>query len=112
MTSDELYTSAKGYLKVNLSMAYVIFSTPSEDHHRQTKARAMWLDYLEAKGLDKTAKTWKSIWAGAGKAVTVPAEDPRVFDLRYHPAQDAPRRPYEARGQARDISEPSTYRTE
>jgi hypothetical protein len=107
MTSDKFYTSAKGYLKVNPSMAYVIWSNPTEDQDRQMKARAMWLEYLEQNGLHKTAKTWKSIWAGAGKAVTVPAEDPGVFDLRYMRAEKAPRTSYGARWQARDPSEPS-----
>ena len=112
MTSDEFYTKVKGYLKLNPGMTYIIWSNPTEDHDRQTRAKAMWLDYLEAKGLKHTASTWKMIWGGGGKAVTVPTEDPTIYDLTYHPVKDAPRRAYGGRGQARDISEPSTYRTE
>ena len=111
MTSDEFYTKVKGYVKLNPSMTYVIYTNPTEDHDRQTKAKAMWLDYLEAKGLKNTASTWKFIWSGGGKAVTVPTEDPMIYDLTYHP-EDRPRRSaYGARGQARDISEAHTYRS-
>jgi hypothetical protein len=112
MDSQKFYDKAKSYMKLAPDATFIIWSNPTEDAERQTRARAMWLSYLEHEDLHKTAKTFKTIWGGAGKAVTVPSEDPRTFDLRYHPAQDASRRSYEARGQARDISEPATYRTE
>lgn len=110
MDSAKFYDKAKSYMKLAPDAAYIIWSNPSEDHERQKKARAMWLDYLEHEKLAITAKTFKTIWGGAGKAVTVPAEDPRVFDLRYHPEQNAPTSSYGARWRARDPSEPSTYR--
>ena len=111
MNSMEFFDKAKGFLKLNPSMTYIIWSNPTEDTERQTKARAMWLDYLEEQGLVSVAKTFKSIWAGGGKAVTVPSEDPRNFDLKYHPEERPFRSAYGARGQARDISEAHTYRS-
>jgi hypothetical protein len=111
MTSEELFEKMKGFMKLNSSMAYIIWSNPTEDHDRQTRARAVWLSYLEVQGLTRTVKTFKSIWAGGGKAVTVPTEDPLNFDLTYNPPQKPHRNAYGARGQARDVSEPSTYRS-
>ena len=110
MTSDEFYANLKSYVKINPSMMFVIWSNPTEAIDRQTKAKAMWLDYLEDQGLYKTAKVWKSIWGGNGKAVTVPSEDPRIFDLRYHPDQDAPRTSYGAHRQAKPTPQPRQYR--
>ena len=112
MNANEFFDKAKGFLKLNPSLTYVIWSNPTEDHDRQTKARALWLQYLEEQKLVSVVKTFKAIWAGGGKAVTVPTEDPRIFDLKYHPEERPFRTAYGARGQARDISEPSTYRPE
>jgi hypothetical protein len=109
MNSEEFYTKVKGFAKLNPQMMFIIESVPKEDQARQEKARAAWLDYLAANNLKGTVSTWKFIWAGGGKAITVPAEDPRIFDLKYHPEQDAPRRAYGARWQARDPSGPNTY---
>jgi len=110
MDSKKFYDKAKSYMKLAPDASFIIWSNPAEDHDRQMKARAMWLDYLEHEGLLVTAKTCKSIWGGAGKAVTVPAEDPRVFDLRYHPEQDAPRSPYGGHRQSNFTSKPRQYR--
>jgi hypothetical protein len=110
MDSKKFYDKAKSYMKLAPDATFIILSNPTEDLDRQMKARAMWLDYLEHEGLNQTARTFKAIWGGAGKAVTVPSEDPRTFDLRYHPEQKASPSSYGARWQARDPSEPSTYR--
>ena len=110
MDSKKFYDKAKSYMKLAPDATFIIWSNATEDLDRQIKARAMWLDYLEAQRLRQTAKVCKSIWAGNGKAVTVPSEDPRTFDLSYHPAHDASRKAYEARWQPRDTSEPHTYR--
>lgn len=112
MDSAKFYDKAKSYMKLAPDATYIIWSNPTEDHERQKKARAMWLDYLDSQGLKQTARTWKAIWAGAGKTVTVPSEDPCVFDLRYMPAEKAPRTSYGARWQARDPSEPSQSQKE
>lgn len=112
MTSEEFHTKMKGFAKLNPQMMFVIESNPKEDQARQEKARASWIRYLNDNDLKNTLGTWKFVWNGGGKAITVPSEDPRNFDLKYHPASDAPRRAYGARGQARDISEPNTYRSE
>jgi hypothetical protein len=110
MDSRKFYEKAKGYMKMNPDATFVILSNPTEDHDRQTKARAVWLDYLEGQDLVATAKTFKSIWAGNGKAVTVPSEDPCIFDLSYHPNGDAPRRGYGGRWQANSTPQPRQYR--
>ena len=110
MDSKKFYDKAKSYMKLAPDATYIIWSNPTEDQERQTKARAMWLDYLDAQGLRQTAKTFKSIWGGSGKAVTVPSEDPRVFDLSYHPTQDAPQSSYGSRWQARTPPQPRQYR--
>jgi hypothetical protein len=110
MDSKKFYDKAKSYMKLAPDATYIIWSTPSEDTERQSKARAMWLDYLETQGLRQTAKTFKSIWGGNGKAVIVPSEDPRVFDLSYHPAHDAPRTGYGAHRQAKPTPQPRQYR--
>ena len=110
MTGDEFYANVKSYTKMNPSVMFIIWSNPSENHERQTKARAIWLDYLESQGLHTTAKVWKAIWNGIGKAVTVPSEDPRIFDLSYHPNTDAPISSYGARWKARAPAHPRQYR--
>lgn len=110
MTSDEFYTKVKGYMKVNPTMTYVIWTNPPEDADRQAKAKVAWLDYLRAKGLNRTASTWRMIWNGGGKAITAPTEDPCIYDLTYHPDCDAPRTSYGAHRQARDPSQPRQYR--
>jgi len=110
MDSAKFYDKAKSYMKLAPDATFIIWSNPTEDFDRQTRARAMWLDYLEHEELHQTAKTFKAIWGGIGKAITVPSEDPRVFDLRYHPAEKGPRTSYGPRWQPRDPSEPSTYR--
>ena len=110
MTSEEFYTKLKGFAKINPQTMFIIESVPKEDHDRQIRARAMWLSYLDANGLKLTAKTWKAIWAGGGKAVTVPTEDPRNFDLKYHPPGDATRRASGDRWQAKPPPQPRQYR--
>jgi hypothetical protein len=110
MDSRKFYDKAKNYMKMAPDATFIIWSNPSEDLDRQMKARAMWLDYLDEQGLRQTAKTFKSIWGGIGKAVTVPSEDPRTFDLSYHPAHDAPRTSYGAHRQARSAPQPRQYR--
>ena len=109
MNSEEFHTKMKGFVKIHPQMMFIIESVPKEDHARQEKARAAWVEYLTANNLRNTVSTWKFIWAGGGKAVTVPAEDPCIFDLKYHPQQDAPRKPYGARWRPRDPSEPNGY---
>jgi hypothetical protein len=110
MDSKKFYDKAKSYMKLAPDATYIVWSNPTEDTERQTKARAMWLDYLDAQGLQQTASTFKAIWGGNGKAITVPSEDPRVFDLSYHPAHDAPRTSYGARWQAKTPPQPKAYR--
>lgn len=110
MTSDEFYANVKSYIKINPSMMFIIWSNPTEAVERQTKARAMWMDYLEAQGLHTTVKVWKAIWNGEGKAVTVPSEDPHIFDLGYSSSQDTPRSSYGARRQEKSASQPRQYR--
>ena len=112
MKHEELHEKMKSYLKTNPQLAFVIMTSPNEDHARHNKAKVAWLAYLDANGLKKTASTWRMIWNGGGKAVTVPTEDPCIFDMKYNPDYNAPRRPYGARGRARDISEAATYRPE
>jgi hypothetical protein len=110
MDSKKFYDKAKSYMKLAPDATFTIWSNPTEDLDRQMKARAMWLDYLDAQGLRQTGKVFKSVWGGIGKAITVPSEDPRTFDLSYHPAHDAPRTSYRAHRQARDPSQPRQYR--
>ena len=112
MDSKKFYDKAKSYMKLAPDATFIIWSNPTEDLDRQMKARAMWLDYLDAQGLRSTSRMFKSVWGGNGKALTVPSEDPRTFDLSYHPEEKASRTSYGARWQARDPSEPSTYRKE
>jgi hypothetical protein len=110
MDSRKFYDKAKNYMKMAPDATFIIWSNPSEDLDRQMKARAMWLDYLDEQGLRQTGKMFKSIWGGIGKAVTAPSEDPRTFDLSYHPAHDAPRTSYGAHRQARSAPQPRQYR--
>jgi len=110
MDSKKFYDKAKSYMKMNPDATFIIWSNPTEDQDRQTKARAMWLDYLDAQGLRLTAKTFKSIWGGSGKAVTAPTEDPCIFDLSYHPGSDAPRTSHGAHRQSKYASPPRQYR--
>jgi hypothetical protein len=99
MTSDEFYAKAKGFLKLNPAMTFVIETRPQTDVARHERARAQWLDYCDREGLRSTAATWRFIWAGGGKAVTVPTEDPGVFDLSYVPSeQNAYRKAKEGSG--------------
>jgi len=110
MDSAKFYDKAKSYMKLAPDATYIIWSNPTEDLDRQMKARALWLDYLEAQGLRQTASTFKAIWNGIGKAVTVPSEDPRTFDLSYHPVYDGPATSYRGRWQARTPPPPKAYR--
>ena len=110
MDSNKFYDKAKSYMKMNPDATFVVYSTPSENQERQTKARAMWLDYLESQSLHTTAKVWKAIWNGIGKAVTAPTEDPRIFDLGYHPNSDAPISSSAPRWKARVPAQPRQYR--
>ena len=110
MTGDEFYKNAKGYMKINSTMTYIIWSNATEDVERQEKAKLLWLNYLDAKDMRLTAKVWKSIWNGAGKAITVPSEDPRTFDLRYHPEHDTPRSSYGFHRQEKSTPKPRAYR--
>ena len=106
MTSDEFYAKCKGFMKLNPNMTFVIETRPQSDLARQEKARSAWLDYLDRNGLRRTASTWRMIWAGGGKAVTVPTEDPTVFDLSYAPpSQNSYRTAKE--GSGRPLRDPS-----
>jgi hypothetical protein len=99
MTSDEFYAKCKGFMKLNPGLTFVIETRPQSDLARQETARAAWLDYLDRNGLRKTAASWRMIWAGGGKAVTVPTENPGVFDLSYVPSeQNAYRKAKEGSG--------------
>jgi hypothetical protein len=106
MTSDEFHASVLKFFRQNQSLAYVIYSNPTADVDRQIAARAQWLDYLESKNLTGTAKTFKAIWNGGGKAITVPTEDPTIFDLSYNGSRTA----YGARRQEKSTVTPRAYR--
>ena len=106
MTSEEFYIKAKGFMKLNPGLTFMIESRPQSDFDRHDRARAAWISYLEGLGLRSTASTWRFIWAGGGKAVTVPTEDPGLFDLSYvPPAQNSYRKAKE--GSGRPLRDPS-----
>jgi hypothetical protein len=110
MNSEEFHAKVKNFAKLNPQMLFIIETVPKEDHARQERARAAWLAYLTAKGLRNAAGTWKAIWAGGGKAVTTPSEDPCMFDLSYNPSGNASRTGYGGRWQERTPSPPKAYR--
>jgi hypothetical protein len=69
---------------------YSIATNPEpEDKQRAEKAKRLWLYYLESNGYKATASTWRNIWAGAGKGVTVPCEKPELFDPTFEYPSDA-----------------------
>jgi hypothetical protein len=85
MTSAEFYQKVRAFMKNNVDLVFVIEGINSEGSGRQAQAKERWLHYLDQNGLTRTAQVWRYIWSQS-KAVTVPAENPAIFDLKYVPA--------------------------
>lgn len=69
---------------------YAIATNPEpEERQRSEKAKRLWLYYLESNGHKATARSWRAIWAGAGKGVTVPCEKPELFDPTFEYPADS-----------------------
>ena len=82
----DFHQRVKAWFIANPSMAYVIHAKPApEDAGKQLLSANAWFAYLDAKGLPGTAACWRAILTGNGKAITVPAERPELFDYTYVP---------------------------
>lgn len=82
--SAEFYKRAVGFLQVNPGMSVVIHAKPDPDSaRRENEIRLSWFTYLTVRDLNSTLKTWRAILGGGGKSITVPCEDPEIFDPSY-----------------------------
>lgn len=89
--SDEFYARCKSIMKA-AGGGFIIYAKPDPaDEVRNQIAADKWLAYLASKGLDKTAAVWRQILSGGGKAITVPFEDPELFETGYVNPYPVPR---------------------
>lgn len=82
--SAEFYKRSRAFLLANPGMAVVIHATPAPDNAAfERHSKQAWFTYLRDKGLHSTLDTWRFILSGGGKAITVPCENPELFDPSY-----------------------------
>lgn len=82
--SKDFYDRAKNFAKVNSGMLVVIHTTPDPaDAERENRILVDWFTYLSVRGLTSTLASFQNILGGAGKAVTLPCENPEMFDPGY-----------------------------
>ena len=105
--SNDYYTRAQNFLKVNPGMAAVVLTNPdAADAERQNRIMVAWFTYFSERGLKGVLDNCQRILGGAGKAITFPCDDPEMFDPSFTMPRYRWQKPAPVEGtRTRDIAE-------